>query len=406
MRDVDATLTTAYSDKEHAKGNFKGGYGHHPLLCYLDGSGEALAGVLRPGNAGSNTAADHTTVLELALEQLDPIALEGEILVRADGAGASHELTGFCRDGAMRFSFGFDLDERVRDAIAAEPEAAWQRAIRADGTQREHSQVCEITNRVDLQAWPEGSRLIARKTRLRDGDQLSFADHDGHRMAVFLTDPARRRRPRTRSLPSRPRPRRGPHPPRQGLRPGQPAVSELRSQPSMAVARDARPGPSRLDPSALPSRRRPRLGTQTAALPTASPVRTDRPPRPTHDATPRPRLALVRTARSRLRAPPSAPRARHLTGARAPPPTTAAPDPAASACPQTAPAPQPRPRDDPRPPAPHPDRADQSPHSPTRTQNSLSQAGFHGDLDSRILSSGEETLRRHGPSKEVSARVA
>ena len=186
--DVDATLTTAYSDKEHAKGNFKGGYGHHPLLCYLDGSGEALAGVLRPGNAGSNTAADHTTVLELALEQLDPIALEGEILVRADGAGASHELTGFCRDGAMRFSFGFDLDERVRDAIAAVPEAAWQRAIRADGTQREHSQVCEITNRVDLQAWPQGSRLIARKTKLRDGDQLSFADHDGHRMAVFLTD--------------------------------------------------------------------------------------------------------------------------------------------------------------------------------------------------------------------------
>ena len=186
--DVDATLTTAYSDKEHAKGNFKGGYGHHPLLCYLDGSGEALAGVLRPGNAGSNTAADHTTVLELALEQLDPIALEGEILVRADGAGASHELTGFCRDGAMRFSFGFDLDERVRDAIAAVPEAAWQRAIRADGTQREHSQVCEITDRVDLQAWPQGSRLIARKTKLRDGDQLSFADHDGHRMAVFLTD--------------------------------------------------------------------------------------------------------------------------------------------------------------------------------------------------------------------------
>ena len=186
--DVDATLTTAYSDKEHAKGNFKGGYGHHPLLCYLDGSGEALAGVLRPGNAGSNTAADHTTVLELALEQLDPIALQGEILVRADGAGASHELTGFCRDGAMRFSFGFDLDERVRDAIAAVPEAAWQRAIRADGTQREHSQVCEITDRVDLQAWPQGSRLIARKTKLRDGDQLSFADHDGHRMAVFLTD--------------------------------------------------------------------------------------------------------------------------------------------------------------------------------------------------------------------------
>jgi hypothetical protein len=186
--DVDATLTTAHSDKEHAKGNFKGGYGHHPLLCYLDGSGEALAGILRPGNAGSNTAADHVAVIDLALEQLDPIALEGEILVRADGAGASHELTQYCRDARLRFSVGFDLDERVRDAIAELPESAWVKAIRADGSPRKHSQAAEITGRVDLSAWPQGSRLIARRTQLRDGDQQSFADHDGHRLAVFLTD--------------------------------------------------------------------------------------------------------------------------------------------------------------------------------------------------------------------------
>ena len=86
--DVDATLTTAHSAKEQAAGNFKGGFGHHPLLCYLDETGEALAGILRPGNAGSNTAADHEQVLDLALAQLDQQALEGEILLRADGAGA------------------------------------------------------------------------------------------------------------------------------------------------------------------------------------------------------------------------------------------------------------------------------------------------------------------------------
>jgi len=186
--DVDATLTRAYSDKEQAKGNFKGGYGHHPLLCYLDASGEGLAGILRAGNAGSNTAADHTAVLELALEQLDEQALDGEILVRADGAGASHELTQFCRDGAMRFSVGFDVDQRVRDAIAKLPEAAWVKAIRVDKTERERSQVAEITEGVDLAAWPKGSRLIVRRTELREGDQQSFADCDGYRLSVFLTD--------------------------------------------------------------------------------------------------------------------------------------------------------------------------------------------------------------------------
>jgi len=147
-----------------------------------------MAGVLRAGNAGSNTAGDHTAVIGLALEQLDEQALQAEILVRADGAGATHELTQYCRDARLGFSVGFDLDERVRDAIADVPEAAWVKAIRVDGSQREHSQVAEITDRVDLCAWPEGSRLIARRTELRDGDQQSFADHDAYRLAVFLTD--------------------------------------------------------------------------------------------------------------------------------------------------------------------------------------------------------------------------
>ena len=186
--DIDATLTTAYSEKEQAHGNFKGGYGHHPLLAYLDGTGEAPAGILRPGNAGSNTAADHKRVLDLALGQLDPRALDGEILVRADGAGATHELTVYCREGGMRFSFGFDLSQPVLDAIIAMPEAGWERAIRSDATDREHSWVCEITDHLDLSAWPEGSRLIARRTKLKEGDQQSFADHDGYRLAVFITD--------------------------------------------------------------------------------------------------------------------------------------------------------------------------------------------------------------------------
>jgi hypothetical protein len=186
--DIDATLTTSHSEKQGAHGNFKGGYGHHPLLCYLDETGEAPAGILRPGNAGSNTASDHKLVLDLALGQLDEEALAGEILVRGDGAGSTHELTVYCREGRMRFSFGFDLSEPVREAIIAMPESAWIKAIRADGSEREHSQVCEIIDQVDLSSWPEGSRLIARRTQLREGDQQSFADHDGYRLAVFLTD--------------------------------------------------------------------------------------------------------------------------------------------------------------------------------------------------------------------------
>ena len=66
--DVDATLITAHSEKEKAAGNYKGGYGFHPLQVYLDETREALGGLLRPGNAGSNTADDHQTVIDLACE--------------------------------------------------------------------------------------------------------------------------------------------------------------------------------------------------------------------------------------------------------------------------------------------------------------------------------------------------
>jgi len=91
--DVDATLIAAHSEKENAAGNYKGGYGFHPLVAYADETREALGGLLRPGNAGSNTAADHVAVLDLALEQIPARYNERiEILVRADTAGATHGL--------------------------------------------------------------------------------------------------------------------------------------------------------------------------------------------------------------------------------------------------------------------------------------------------------------------------
>jgi hypothetical protein len=102
------------------------------------------------------------------------------------------------------------------------------------------------------------------------------------------------------------------------------------------MARDARPGPDRLDPAAVPRRARPSVGTQATALPPASPVRTDRPPRTPNDPAPLPRLALGSPARRRVRTPPSAPNPNRLTPAPpAPPPRTIRATPPASACPQT-----------------------------------------------------------------------
>jgi hypothetical protein len=187
--DVDATLITAHSEKEQAAGNYKGGYGFHPLQVYLDETREALGGLLRPGNAGSNTAADHKTVIDRALAQIPAEHVETlQILVRADTAGATHGLVDYCREGNMRFSVGYELTEQVRSAILKIPADAWVPALDQDGSERENGEVCEITDHVDLSTWPERCRLIVRRERPHPGAQLSFTDHDGFRFQAILTD--------------------------------------------------------------------------------------------------------------------------------------------------------------------------------------------------------------------------
>jgi hypothetical protein len=187
--DVDATLITSHSDKEGAAGNYKGGYGFHPLMAYSDQTREALGAVLRPGNAGANTAVDHKTVLDLALGQLPRAGIEGlEILVRADRAGATHELADYCRDAGMRFSFGYDLTDTVRQTILETPAGTWVPALDQDGTERQNGQVVEITDGLSLGSWPSGCRVIVRRERPHPGAQLSFTDVDGYRFQAILTD--------------------------------------------------------------------------------------------------------------------------------------------------------------------------------------------------------------------------
>jgi Transposase DDE domain group 1 len=125
---IDATLVAAHAEKELAAGNYKHGYGFHPICCYLDETGEALAAILRPGNAGSNTAEDHFSVLGLALEQLPAEDLQREILVRADIGGATHAFTADCRDANIRFSVGYELGETVRHASTSQKPRGYRRS--------------------------------------------------------------------------------------------------------------------------------------------------------------------------------------------------------------------------------------------------------------------------------------
>lgn len=199
--DIDATLVIDHSDnKTGAAATWKKTYGHHPLLAFLDrpdiAGGEALAGLLRNGNAGSNTASDHVIVLHQALASLPAAWRPGlgnpaapQVLVRCDTAGATHDFADACRTAGVGFSFGYPVDWRVQDAVDTLNLAdCWYPAIDTGGGIRDGAWVAEATDLVNLASWPAGTRLILRKERPHPGAQLRFTDADGMRVTAFITD--------------------------------------------------------------------------------------------------------------------------------------------------------------------------------------------------------------------------
>jgi hypothetical protein len=188
--DLDATIVIAHSDKDQAAPTWKRTFGHHPMTAFIDhgpgGTGEAAALVLRPGNAGSNTAADHITAGRLALNQI-PTRLHKQVLIRTDSGGGTHEFLDWVTARRVKYSIGFNLTDDICAAILALPEHVWQAAYDADRQPRPGAWVAELTGMLDLTGWPKGMRVIVRRERPHPGAQLRFTDVDGHRFTCFVT---------------------------------------------------------------------------------------------------------------------------------------------------------------------------------------------------------------------------
>ena len=191
--DLDATIVIAHSEKEQASPTWKRTFGHHPITAWADhgaeGNGEPLAIVLRAGNAGSNTAADHIEATRLSLAQL-PRQLRRRVLIRADSAGGTHEFLNWltARSRRLHYFVGMTITEAIQAAIGTVPAAAWTPAYDGDGQVRDGAWVADITGLLALDGWPDKMRVIVRKERPHPGAQLRFTDIDGHRFTCFATD--------------------------------------------------------------------------------------------------------------------------------------------------------------------------------------------------------------------------
>jgi Transposase DDE domain group 1 len=191
--DLDATIVVAHSDKEQAAPTWKKTFGFHPMTAWADhgagGNGEPLAIPLRPGNAGSNTAAGHIEAARLSLAQL-PSRLRRRVLVRADSGGGTHEFLTWLSAPSRRlhYSTGMTITQDMQEAIGKVPATAWTPAYDGGGQVRDGAWVADITGLLDLSGWPAGMRVIVRKERPHPGAQLRFTDLDGHRFTAFATD--------------------------------------------------------------------------------------------------------------------------------------------------------------------------------------------------------------------------
>ncbi|MFJ5032687.1 IS1380 family transposase [Streptomyces sp. NPDC088560] len=195
--DIDGVLVLAHSEKQDATATWKKSFGHHPLVAFVDhgpsGSGEPVAALLRPGNAGSNTAADHIETAQLALAQLPERLRRGrQTPIRTDSAGCTHAfLDWLSRRGRwLSYSVGMTITDAIHQAVLKIPKKAWTPAYDAEGTERPGAWVAEITDMPDLSSWPKGMRLIVRKERPHPGAQLRFTDLDGLRLTCFATNTA------------------------------------------------------------------------------------------------------------------------------------------------------------------------------------------------------------------------
>jgi hypothetical protein len=194
--DIDGVLVLAHSEKQDATATWKKTFGHHPLMAFVDhgreGSGEPVAGLLRPGNAGSNTAADHIEAAGLALAQLPKTYRRGRrTLVRTDSGGGTHEFVGWLaqRGRWLSYSVGMTITDAIHQAVLKVPASAWTPAVEPDGEIRDGAWIAELDADSDcLKGWPKGMRLIVRKERPHPGAQLRITDADGLRLTTFATN--------------------------------------------------------------------------------------------------------------------------------------------------------------------------------------------------------------------------
>ena len=168
--DIDATIVHRALREGKGRSHLEEDFGFHPLAAFADhgagAGGEPLGILLRAGNAGSNTVAEHIAVTKLALAEL-PRRARRRVLIRTDSGGGTHDFLTWLASPSRRlhYSVGMTITEDMHEAILTLPERVWEPAYDADGEVRPGAWAAELTGLLDLAGWLGRMRVIARNER-------------------------------------------------------------------------------------------------------------------------------------------------------------------------------------------------------------------------------------------------
>ena len=173
--DIDSFLGEVYGYQKQGAGyGYTHRFGYHPLVATRSDTGEVIHIRLRKGSA--NTQRGASRFVDELLARVRRAGHQGQIVLRCDSGFENHKLMAVLHRQGVEFSIGAKQSKTIRALIQQIPESDWVAV--PDYPQGGEAQVAEVPFK--------GFRLIVRRTRLTDPEQLALWPDWRHH--CFLTN--------------------------------------------------------------------------------------------------------------------------------------------------------------------------------------------------------------------------
>ena len=176
--DLDATLVEHHGpvgSRQGTRGTYTGKIAWHPLLCFVDETGEWLHGKLRNGHAGASTGA-----ARFVAEARRRLPADARVFLRADEGFWGQDFFAELERLQITYAIGAPLIASVKARISAIPAGDWR-----PSSYRAGSEVASFE--WQPKTWKRQRRFVVRRDPIDVGEQLTL-DGGGYHYYVLVSN--------------------------------------------------------------------------------------------------------------------------------------------------------------------------------------------------------------------------